>query len=115
MIVHRGRCAAGADEGELIEVEIDRQVHLPIGPLHVGGDEFGLHAEELVVKGDLALADVVRLQVGDVAMTVDIARFPDPLTVRIDEGDVEPQFRLGAQRAGGEVVTLIEVGELVLE
>ena len=48
-------------------------------------------------------------------MAVDIARFPDPLSVGIDERDVEPQLRLRSERAGGEVVTLIEVGQLVIE
>src|SRR5262249_6600727 len=55
------------------------------------------------------------MQVGHVAVAVNVARFPDVLAVRIDEGDVYPELRLRTQGAGRQVVSGIEVFDLVGE
>src|SRR5205823_1857371 len=83
---------------------------------HVRGDELRLHVDELTVEGDLARADVARLDVGHVAEAVGVARLPDRLVaVRAEQRHVDPQPRLRAERAGREVVASLEVGQPVVE
>src|ERR1700741_4815684 len=49
MIEQRGRCASGSDERPLVAVQVDRQIHLPIGSFPIRRNELRLHADELVV------------------------------------------------------------------
>ncbi len=70
---------------------------------------------QLLVRLDAARRDVQAVQVGDVAVAVDVARLPDILAVRIDERHVHPELRLRTERARRQVVPRIGVLDLVGE
>ena len=88
---------AGRMKGELIEVEIDGQIHFAIGSLDVGREEFRLQIHELLVIGNLLRAHVARMQVGHIAVAIGVARFPDSFPLRVEKRNVHPNLRLRAE------------------
>ena len=80
-----------------IDVEIHRQIHLAVRALDIGRQEFGLEMHQLLVLFDFAGRHIQAVQIGHVAMAVDVARLPDVLAGGIDEGDIHPELRLRAQ------------------
>ena len=98
-----------------VDVEVDREVHLAVGPLDIGGQELGLEIHELLIGGDSSGGDVEAVQIGHVAIAIDITGLPDVLTVGIDEGDVDPELRLGAERTGWQIVARVRVLDPVRE
>ena len=98
-----------------IDVEVHRQVHLAVRALDIGRQELGLEVHQLLVCADAASGDIQAVQIGHVAVAVDVARLPDVLAVGIDEGDVHPELRLCTERTGRQVVPRIGVLDLVGE
>jgi len=58
MIYNARGNASGADERELVDIEIDRQIHFAISAFDVGGEEFCLQIHQLMIVGNLARAHV---------------------------------------------------------
>src|SRR5262245_22680432 len=115
MVENGGRDLRRPQMRQWVDVEVHGQVHFAVRALDVGGQELGLEVYQLLVRLDFARRDLEAVQVGHVAIAVDVARLPDVLAVRIDEGDVHPQLRLRAQRAGRQVVAGIEIFDVVGE
>jgi hypothetical protein len=82
-----------------VDVEVHRQVHLAIRPLDVSRQEFGLEVHQLLVSLDSACRDLQAVQIGQVTVTVDVARLPDVPAVGIDKGNIHPELRLRTQGA----------------
>ncbi len=80
-----------------IDVEVHRQVHLAVRALDVCRQELGLEMHQLLVGLDASGGNVEAVQIGHVAVAVDIAGFPDVAAVGVDERDVDPELRLRTQ------------------
>ncbi len=108
MIENGGRDLRRTQMRQRVDVEVHRQVHLAVRALDVGRQELGLEIHQLLVRLDAASRNLQAVQIGHVAVAVDVARLPDVLAVGIDEGDVHPELRLRTERAGRQVVPRIE-------
>src|SRR6185437_12314851 len=100
MVENGGRDLRRTQLRQRVDVEVHRQVHLPVRALDVGCQEHGLEVHQLLVDVDAASGDIQAVQIGHVADAVDVARLPDVLAVGVDQGDVHPELRLRAQGAG---------------
>ena len=58
MIQHGRRHSRRPDERQLIDVEVDRQVHLAVGAGDVGRQELGLQIDQLIIMRKLAGAHI---------------------------------------------------------
>ena len=67
VIQHADRQTWRANERELVDVGIDWQIHLAIGPFQIRNKKLGLQIEELIVVPKSAGQHVGRLQVGEVS------------------------------------------------
>ena len=115
MIQDAGRHGAGPDERQLVDVEIDREIHFPVRPFYVGCQELGLQVEELIVVFDRSGRDVKRVQVGHVAVAVHVSGLPHRLAVGIDQGDIQPDLGLSPQRTRRQIMPLVGIGDLIGE
>ena len=97
MVENGGGNSWRAQVRQRINVEIHRQIHLAVRALDVGRQELGLEMHQLLVLFDFSGRHIQAVQVGHVAMAVDVARLPDVLASGIDEGDIHPELRLRTQ------------------
>ncbi len=115
MIEDSYRLPGRSNEWKLIDVKIERQVHFAIGSFDVGRKELGLQIEKLTIERNAAARDVFGMDICKVACRIQIACFPNPLAIGANQNDVEPELRLGTERAAWQVVSRIQIGNAVFE
>jgi hypothetical protein len=113
-MAERSRGFVRAGEGECALGNGDGEYAFTLAAMGAEFEKFRLESEELFVERDVAVANVTRMEVADVAVRVAVAGLENDAVVAITDNDVEEYLAL-AVIAGGGAVAVGGVADFNLE
>src|SRR6056297_2917922 len=115
MIQYPNRHPTRPEENELVEVEIQRDGDFAVRSFETVDQKFRLEIEQLRIARNFAGRHVLRLQIGQIALGVEITALPQTAAVRSDQDRIQPDLRLRTERSGGEIIPLAEIPHAVMK